>query len=246
LRVLENKSWTNKFFSMWFSNMDNFRRVHDKKLSIAAISALLTLGADQVPTSVQTGWPRLLTGVTQLFRTLPAAMKLREEAVRANDGAEDDDDEYDDEDDEEEQEDWAGAEETEWGNIRTADVEDVGGDIKDESQSYLDFLNEEAKKFGALADDDEDSELDEDNLLETPLDKFEPYIVFRDSLLRLQQEQMPLYESLTKVLDSSEQQILQGVIHEAEARSVAAQQAQAQVQMAAPAQNNATSTLPGS
>jgi hypothetical protein len=41
----------------------------------------------------------------------------------------------------------------------------------------------QAKKFGALAGDEEDSELDEDNLLETPLDKFEPYVVFRDALL---------------------------------------------------------------
>jgi hypothetical protein len=40
-----------------------------------------------------------------------------------------------------------------------------------------------AKKFGALAGNEEDSELDEDNLLETPLDKFEPYVVFRDALL---------------------------------------------------------------
>jgi hypothetical protein len=142
LRVLENKGWTNKFFSIWFSNMDNFRRVHDKKLSIAAISALLTLTADQVPISVQTGWPRLLTGVTQLFRTLPIAMKQREEAARANDsGGYGDDNDYGEDDDE--QEDWAGTEGTGWGNIRTADVEDVGGDIEDESQSYLDFLNEE-------------------------------------------------------------------------------------------------------
>ena len=144
LRVLESKGWTNKFFSIWFSNMDSFRRVHDKKLSIAAISSLLNLNADQVPASVQTGWPRLLTGVTQLFRTLPAALKQREEVTRANDDANDGLDDYDDdEDDEEEQEDWAGAEETEWGNVSTADVEDTKGDIKDESQSYLDFLNEE-------------------------------------------------------------------------------------------------------
>ena len=149
LTVLENKGWTNKFFSIWFGNMDNFRRVHDKKLCIAAISALVTLRADQVPASVQTGWPRLLTGVTQLFRTLPAAMKQREEAVRATDGADDDENDYYDDDDEEEQEDWAGAEETEWGNVRAADVEDVSGDIKDESQSYLDFLNEEVS-HGAL------------------------------------------------------------------------------------------------
>jgi hypothetical protein len=75
LQVLEAKGWTNKFFSLWFSNIDNFRRVHDKKLSIAAISSLLTMKAGDVPVSVQQGWPRLLQGVTRLFQTLPAALK---------------------------------------------------------------------------------------------------------------------------------------------------------------------------
>lgn len=75
LQVLEAKGWTNKFFSMWFSNIDNFRRVHDKKLSIAAISSLLTMKAGDVPVSVQQGWPRLLQGATRLFQTLPAALK---------------------------------------------------------------------------------------------------------------------------------------------------------------------------
>lgn len=75
LGVLESKGWTNKFFSTWFSNIDNFTRVHDKKLSIAAISSLLTLRASDVPTSVQQGWPRLLQGAVRLFQTLPAAIK---------------------------------------------------------------------------------------------------------------------------------------------------------------------------
>ena len=73
LRVLEGKGWTNTFMSQWFQNLDSFSRVHDKKLSILAISGLLTLRAEDIPTSVQTGWPRLLTGVLQLFNTLPAA-----------------------------------------------------------------------------------------------------------------------------------------------------------------------------
>lgn len=60
LHILESKGWTNKFFSLWFSSIDSFTRVHDKTLSIAAIVALLTLSADQVPVSVQLGWPRLL------------------------------------------------------------------------------------------------------------------------------------------------------------------------------------------
>lgn len=77
LRVLESNGWTNKFFSSWFSNIESFSRVHDKKLSIVAISSLLTLRAEDVPSSVQQGWPRLLQGVVRLFQTLPGAMKSK-------------------------------------------------------------------------------------------------------------------------------------------------------------------------
>jgi importin-7 len=42
----------------------------------------------------------------------------------------------------------------------------------------------QAEKFSSLQDsDDDDSVMDEDSLLETPLDKMEPYVMFRDSLL---------------------------------------------------------------
>jgi hypothetical protein len=77
LHVLESNGWTNKFFSLWFSSIDNFSRVHDKKLCISAICALLTLRAEDVPVSVQQGWPRLLQGVVRLFQTLPAALKSK-------------------------------------------------------------------------------------------------------------------------------------------------------------------------
>ncbi len=77
LRTLESNGMTNKFFSSWFSNIENLTRVHDKKLSIAAISSLLTLRADEVPSSVQLGWPRLLQGVVRLFQTLPAAIQSK-------------------------------------------------------------------------------------------------------------------------------------------------------------------------
>lgn len=146
LQVLESRGWTNKFFSIWFGSIDSFRRVHDKKLCIAAISSLLTLRADQVPNSVQTGWPRLLTGVTHLFRTLPAAMRLREEAVKNSD-ADGDGETYGDEEEEEEEEDWAGTQDQEWGNVSAADVSDTKGDIRDESQAYLDFLSEEVLPY---------------------------------------------------------------------------------------------------
>jgi hypothetical protein len=77
LHVLESNGWTNKFFSLWFSSIDNFTRVHDKKLCISGICSLLTLRAEDVPVSVQQGWPRLLQGVVRLFQTLPAALKSK-------------------------------------------------------------------------------------------------------------------------------------------------------------------------
>ena len=56
--------------------------------------------------------------------------------------------------------------------------------MKDESAAYLEFLNEEAQKFTSVADDDDDDELEEESLLETPLDKVEPYSMFKHALLR--------------------------------------------------------------
>ncbi|KAF3406439.1 hypothetical protein DPV78_000699 [Talaromyces pinophilus] len=208
LQILEAKGWTNKFFSAWFSNIDSFRRVHDKKLSIAAISSLLTLQSDDVPASVQQGWPRLLQGVTRLFQTLPAALQHREAATRESDYT------YDDEEDDlvDEDTEWDG--EVEWND---QDEAEGGGDddVADENAAYLDFLSQEAQKFGSFADDDDD-DLDEESLLETPLDKVEPYGLFKNVLLGLQQGQPELYENLTKILTLEEQQIIQSVFQEAD------------------------------
>ena len=228
LHVLESHGWTNKFFSIWFGMIDNFRRVHDKKLCLAAICSLLTVRADQVPQSVQTGWPRLLTGATYLFRTLPAAMKQREEAVKASDGISDTVSDYGSDEDAEDWADEPTAEGQEWGNVDAATLPDTKGDIKDESQAYLDFLSEEAKKFGALADDDDDSILDDDSLLESPLDKFDPYSAFKESVGKLQTEQPQLYQNLTAILEQSDRDVLQSVVNHANATQAAAQQVQTQ------------------
>ncbi|KAL4914727.1 armadillo-type protein [Aspergillus aurantiobrunneus] len=213
LQVLEAKGWTNKFFSAWFSSIDGFRRVHDKTLSIVAITSLLTLNPADVPTSVQQGWPRLLQGVTRLFHTLPAAVRNREDATKESDFT------YEEEDDDDEGNDWDG--EIEW---TEQDEVEVGpeGDIPDESAAYLDFLNKEAQKFGSFAGDDDDDELDEESLLETPLDKLEPYGLFKQVFLNLQQEQPQLYENLTNILNEDEKKIIESVFHEADAKALAA------------------------
>jgi importin-7 len=115
----------------------------------------------------------------------------REEALKDDFPLEDS--AYDDEDEEDE---WAG-DDTAWNDETEPDDET---DVKDEQSAYLEFLNEEvskvvsgtnpetsnilqAQKFQNLDDNDSDDELGEESLLETPLDKIEPYQLFRDALL---------------------------------------------------------------
>ncbi|KAJ6784534.1 hypothetical protein PWT90_06070 [Aphanocladium album] len=219
LQILEAKGWTNRFFSLWFGSMSSFSRVHDKKLCIVAISALLNLNHEQVPQSVSVGWPRLLQGITELFRTLPAALKNREEALRddpyfSNSYTYDDDDDEWDEDESK----WEAEEEE-------PVVEEETTEAKEESNAYLEFLHDEAQKFSRAIDDDDDDELREDSvLLESPLDKVEPYQLFRGTLLKMQQEQPQFYSSLAGHLSPEEQNVLQSIVAKAEA--IAAQQAQ--------------------
>lgn len=73
-------------------------------------------------------------------------------------------------------------------NISIMLIYSLGGDevdIPDESAAYMEFLNNEAQSrgqpgFGAYEDDEI---LEEETLLETPLDLIEPYQLFRGALL---------------------------------------------------------------
>ncbi|EMC92732.1 hypothetical protein BAUCODRAFT_259877 [Baudoinia panamericana UAMH 10762] len=234
LNVLEANGWTNKFFSFWFGSIDSFTRVHDKKLSVGAITALLTLRGDEVPHSVQQGWPRLLQGIVRLFQTLPAALKNREEAQREEDfGLSGDYDEDEEDEGAWEGEDWQAEEEAET------------TDVKDESTAYLDFLSQQAKKFNdAVGEDEDDDELEEESLLETPLDAMEPYGLFKTALQAMSQQQPQLYAQLTSALGPEEQQIIKVAIENAD--KIAADQAalQAQAQAQAQAEGGAAGAVP--
>lgn len=155
----------------------------------------------------------------------------------------------DDVDEDDEENDWDG--EIEWNEEEVEEA--IDGDVPDEGAAYLDFLNKEAQRFSSFADDD-DEDLDEESLLETPLDKVEPYGMFKHVFLSkwsmsfhrkypltlapdLQQEQPQLYESLTKVLGPEEQQIIQAVFHEADAKAMVAA-ANAEAAAAAGMQSN--------
>ncbi|KAG0343672.1 hypothetical protein BG004_005100 [Podila humilis] len=230
LRLIEESGQTQRFLNVWFGNMEQFSRVHDKKLSIVALCSILQVPAEQLPAPLQSNYAEVLYGLLKNFEGLPIAQAKRKQMEKLyniiSDDSDDDSDseadsDYDEEkalaeddddgdDDEEEEEDW---------------IED-DEDVHDEGQEYLEFLAKQAAiRAEANGDDGEDAEDDDENeddgseesdvedleeeiYFESPLDTLDPYIVFREVFLSLQQHSPASYAELTKSLTPDQQEFI--------------------------------------
>ncbi|KAF9433333.1 hypothetical protein BGZ76_009597 [Entomortierella beljakovae] len=234
LRLLEENGWTQRFFEVWFTNLDKFSRVHDKKLSIFALCAILSVPANQLPSTLQSGWPQVLTGILRNFEGLPIAQAKRKEMEKmynivSDDDDEDDDDDYvgGDDDDDDEDDDEEEAEEEEW-------VDDEE-DVYDEGHEYLEFLAQQAAKVKAVGggddedddDDEDDEDLEEEIYFESPLDDLDPYIVFREIFTGLQQHNPASYNELTKATTPEQQEFILQLLQIGEVNAAAAAAAEA-------------------
>ena len=69
------------FFTKWFEAINKgsqgLPRVHDKRLSIVALSALLGIRASEVPASLHSGWPAIVGAALTIFKELPAALESK-------------------------------------------------------------------------------------------------------------------------------------------------------------------------
>ncbi|KAI9365982.1 armadillo-type protein [Zopfochytrium polystomum] len=92
LDILEAQNATTTFFSLWLQDADQFPRVHDIKLSILALSAILTS-----PTKpfLANHLGDLVNALIQYFEKLPAAMAYRQSLIDEEGEDEEDDDEAD-------------------------------------------------------------------------------------------------------------------------------------------------------
>ena len=73
ISFLDSRSWTMPFFQAWFKNVDAFNRVHDKRLSIFALCALLEVPSASLPKSLEGGWSFVMSALMKMFQTLPKA-----------------------------------------------------------------------------------------------------------------------------------------------------------------------------
>ncbi|KAG0017779.1 hypothetical protein BGZ80_007926 [Entomortierella chlamydospora] len=222
LRLLEENGWTQVFLTVWFTNLDKFSRVHDKKLSIVALCSILSVPVEQLPPALQSGWPQVLNGILSNFEGLPAAQAKRRDIEKMyNIGSDDEEDEGQTAleaalagDDDGVEEEWVDDEE----------------DVFDEGGEYLEYLAQQASKSRpADREDDEESEwddeLEEELYSESPLDDLDPYILFRDVFTGLQQHNPASYNELTKATTPEQQEFIMGLIRTAEANVAKAAEA---------------------
>ncbi|KAJ3018073.1 hypothetical protein HKX48_003183 [Thoreauomyces humboldtii] len=188
LALLDQRNATAVFFQLWFKDLPEFRRVHDKKLCVLALSAILELPMDQFPAASlhgTEGWMQILNGILTVFETYPVALRTREKEMSALDEEDDEEAEDDDED-----------------QLLKDSTDDV--DVLDNEDEYMELLARKAAEANPAttdahgtgqyfsddeSDDDDDpweeDELAEDPFFETPLDKVDAYASFEATVKNL-------------------------------------------------------------
>uniref|UniRef100_A0A671LGM0 Importin-7-like n=1 Tax=Sinocyclocheilus anshuiensis TaxID=1608454 RepID=A0A671LGM0_9TELE len=190
---------TNHFISQWLKDIDCFLGLHDRKMCVLGLCALMDL--DQRPQAVNQVAGQLLPAAILLFNGLKRAYACR--AEHEND---------EDEDGEEEEE-----------NAELGSDED---DIDDEGQDYLEMLAKQAGEDGDdedwEEDDAEETALesyttlvdDEDNLVDE-------YQIFKAIIQNVQARDPAWYQALTQCLDEEQRKQLQDIATLADQRQAA-------------------------
>ncbi|KAJ3201839.1 hypothetical protein HDU82_007836 [Entophlyctis luteolus] len=193
LQLLEASHATETFFFIWFKELDNFSRVHDKKLSILALTAVLGLPIQSIP-SLQNHIGTLLLNLQRLFKEYPAALQTRTEYLKQISADEDDED------------DQAAGTQTQ---SASEEVREEDGDASDDDDDYVRYLSQQKDNDG---DDFIEMGLEEDPYFETPLDPVDPYIEFAAFL-----KQCPPDHFLLTAVNADQRAFLETVVVTAEA-----------------------------
>uniref|UniRef100_A0AAY4EAX3 Importin N-terminal domain-containing protein n=1 Tax=Denticeps clupeoides TaxID=299321 RepID=A0AAY4EAX3_9TELE len=183
---------TNHFISQWLKDVDCFLGLHDRKMCVLGLCALIDL--EQRPQVVNQVAVQLLPATILLFSGLKRAY-----ACRAEHENEDDEEDGDGEEDEENGE-------TDF-NSSTANIISHAGEADDEDWEE-DDAEETALEGYTTAVDDEDNLVDE-------------YQIFKAILQNLQSRDPAWYQVLTQGLDEEQGKQLQDIVTLADQRRAA-------------------------
>ncbi|KAJ7606560.1 armadillo-type protein [Mycena polygramma] len=200
-----------KFFDAWFvaiNDHSKMPRVHDKKLSIMALCALLEMAPGAVPETLKDGWAGIVGGVLKIFKDLPGAIEARK-ALQAEEEEEDEDDLVEE---------------------KLLNMNEDDEDVWDEDSAYLEMLANEGARLREKSekaeegveddsDDDDDDEITEELGYFSALDSVNPYASFKQALTTFQMQNGPMYQAATTSLNLEQQTLLMEVMRIAETQA---------------------------
>ncbi|KJA23271.1 hypothetical protein HYPSUDRAFT_40079 [Hypholoma sublateritium FD-334 SS-4] len=200
------------FFDQWFAaiNTDSrLPRVHDKKLSLLALCALMEMTPESVPDSLRDGWPGIVGGALKIFKSLPKAIEDRKRLEQLLQEDSDSDDETEDQ------------------GLNLAEDDE---DVWDEDSAYMEMLAREGARLREKSETDTNEEEEEDSEDEedideelgyiSPLENVNPYVSFKQALTTFQMQNSPSYQAATTVLDIEAQTLLMEVMRIAEQETI--------------------------
>ncbi|KAJ3293673.1 hypothetical protein HDU79_012041 [Rhizoclosmatium sp. JEL0117] len=190
LQLLEASNATSTFFFIWFKELEQFSRVHDKKLSILALTAIIALPIQNIP-SLQNHIGTLLSTLMRLFKEYPEALETRNEYIKQIQREDDDEEEEDD-------------------HTQSASEErEEDGDASDDDDDYVKYMaqNKDFEDYGEFME----MGLEEDPYFETPLDSVDPYIEFTRFL-----KSCPPDHILLTAVNAEQHTFLQSIVSQAE------------------------------
>ncbi|GAX74708.1 hypothetical protein CEUSTIGMA_g2156.t1 [Chlamydomonas eustigma] len=210
LSLLQQQGALQSFLTLWFTMIftqkksgkgKHFKLMHDKKVCVLGLVAILTSPDEALPAEVRAGMSQLMAGVMKLL----VALKTQQEEVAklAEEG---------EEDEEEDEEDW----DADALDDEDEDEDGEGGD--EDGDAYLKRLERIAAKQGEgdedeeEEDDDDDDDWTDDEEEETPIDPIDPFVLFSDCLARLQTMLPARHASLMANLDDGGKSALQGIL----------------------------------
>ncbi|EJC98943.1 ARM repeat-containing protein [Fomitiporia mediterranea MF3/22] len=214
LHIMENTKpgAARKVFDKWFAALKSptgLPRVHDMKLSILTMCALLEMEPSAIPASLQDGWSAIVSAVIHVLQKLPQAIEKRKALEDAYDEAEESEDEID-----------------EGQPLNLEDDDD--DDVWDEDSEYIEMLAKEGERLREKANsavdvngDDEaeesdDEEVDEELGFISPLDTVDPYSTFKNALTAFQMKNPAMYQAATTSLNIEQQTALMEIMAIAE------------------------------
>lgn len=196
VRLLEEYSHLDSFITQWYALIPQLKRVYDIKLSILALSSLLTNG------DILQKLPALASGIgsklSSLFNELPAAIRnFEKQRVEFND-----------------------ADFLNFDSLNSAVTEAYDDDESDDEETthtayYKNFLEQEDSRLSNFGFSEETEPVFEDPLASTPLDTIDPFQIFKNLSSSLRTSDPGMHSLVFDHLNDSERQVLVDILETA-------------------------------